>query len=98
YQEWLDIFNQYRKAAGLNPVEAIDSMNYGLSLHTKYLLLNPNQADWHTEYSDKPGYTAEGKLAASQSNMLWSNSPTYTVKQAIDLWMATERHRYHMLN
>jgi hypothetical protein len=98
YQEWLDIFNQYRKAAGLNPVVANDSMNYGLSLHTKYMLLNPNQDDWHTEYSDKPGYTAEGKLAASQSNMLWTNDLKYTDKKAIDLWMKTERHRYHMLN
>ena len=98
YQEWLDIFNQYRNSVGLNPVVANDSMNYGLSLHTKYLLLNPTQTNWHTEYSDKPGYTEAGKLAASQSNMLWSNSPSYTEKQSIDLWMATERHRYHMLN
>lgn len=98
YQEWLDIFNQYRKVAGLNPVVANDSMNDGLGLHTNYMLLNPTQDDWHTEYEGKPGYTAEGKLAASQSNMLWSNDPKYTDKQAIDLWMKTERHRYHMLN
>jgi len=98
YQEWLDLFNQYRAIAGLAPVTANDSFSQGLDLHTKYMLLNPTQTNWHTEYPDKPGYTDAGKLAASQSNMLWSNSPSYTVKQAIDLWMATERHRYHMLN
>ena len=98
YQEWLDLFNQYRSAAGLNPVASNDSMNYGLSLHTKYMLLNPDQSNWHTEIYGKPGYTPEGELAASESNMLWSNSPSYTVKQSIDLWMATEKHRYHMLN
>ncbi len=107
YQEWLDIFNQYRKAAGLNPVVANDSMNYGLGLHTNYMLLNPTQDDWHTEIEGKPGYTAEGKLAASQSNMLWTTDLKYTNKQAIDLWMEyfdlnriekIMNHRYHMLH
>ncbi len=107
YQEWLDIFNQYRKAAGLNPVVANDSMNYGLNLHTKYMLLNPDQDNWHTEIEGKPGYTPEGKLAASNSNMLWSTDLKYTQKQAIDLWMEyfdqnriekIMSHRYHMLH
>lgn len=51
YQEWLDIFNQYRKAAGLNPVVANDSMNYGLSLHNRYLLACPQQKDDAVSYT-----------------------------------------------
>lgn len=105
YQEWLDIFNQYRKAAGLNPAVANDSMNYGLGLHIKYLLACPQQKDdkvygMHGENvcSNIKEATIEGKNAGSQSNMVWSNSPTYTAKQAIDLWMASADHREHMLN
>lgn len=98
YQEWLDLFNQYRRLAGLNSVAENQIFNDGLDKHIYYMLLNPDQDDWHTEYEGKPGYTYEGKTAASQSNMLWSNDPKYTEKQSIDLWMRTERHRYHMLN
>lgn len=96
--EWLNVFNQYRKAAGLNPVVANDSMTYGLSLHVKYMLLNPDQDDWHTEYPGRPGYTSAGELAANQSNMLWTNNLKYTEKQSIDLWMGSPGHRALMLN
>lgn len=105
YQEWLDIFNQYRKAAGLNPVAANDSMNYGLSLHNRYLLACPLQKDDENEgmhgenvCSSIKEATVAGEIAGGQSNMLWSTDLKYTQKQAIDLWMRTERHRYHMLN
>ena len=102
YQEWLDLFNQYRRAAGLNPVVSNDSMNYGLKLHVDYLIRCPQQKDSGDDGLHREdvcdGWTQIGRDAGSQSNMLWATSPNYTVKQSIDLWMRTDRHRYHMLN
>lgn len=97
--QWLCLLNQYRAFAGINPVKVNDYFNYGLSLHTTYMLYNPTQSNIHTEYEEKPGYSNDGKIAASQSNMLKLLGATYlTTKQSIDLWMATPSHRYKMLH
>jgi hypothetical protein len=98
YEEWLDLFNQYRVAAGLNPVTSNADYNYGLRLHTTYMLLNP-LSDMHVEDPNKPGYTLLGAEAGRQSNMISLLGATYlTTKQSIDLWMATPKHRYNMLH
>lgn len=97
--QWLCLFNYYRENAGLNPVISNADYNYGLSLHINYMLLNPLQADMHKEYPNSPGYTPEGADAGGQSNMIKLIGGTnLTVKDSIDLWMFTEKHRYHMLH
>lgn len=97
-QDWLDMFNQYRAIAGLNPVTKNANYDYGLSLHIKYMLLNPT-SNMHVEDPGNPGYTWEGADAGGQSNMIKLIGGTnLSVKDTIDLWMATTKHRYHMLH
>jgi len=97
-EQWLCLFNHYRQIAGLNPVTHNANYNYGLSRHINYMLLNP-LSDMHKEEPGKPGYTAEGAEAAGQSNMIKLIGGTnLTVEDTINLWLLTERHRYHMLH
>lgn len=64
----------------------------------KYMLLNP-LSDMHNEDPNNSGYTAEGAEAGGQSNMIKLIGGTnLTVKDTINLWMLTEKHRYHMLH
>jgi hypothetical protein len=95
--QWLCLFNQYRITSGLNPVTSNSSYNYGLGLHIQYMLLNPF-SNVHEEDPKNPGYTSEGSEAGKQSNMATLIGGSLSVKGSIDLWMGTERHRYHMLN
>jgi hypothetical protein len=98
-EEWLDLFNQYRKIAGLNPVTSNNSFNYGLGLHTSYLLKCPEQASVNMhEETVCSGWTTEGKTAGGQSNMVWNGGPNYSTRQAIDIWMMFASHRYNMLH
>ena len=88
----------YRQIADLNPVTNNANYNYGLSFHINYMLLNP-LSDMHEEDPDNPGYTPEGADAGGQSNMIALIGGTnLSVKDSIDLWMFTEKHRYHMLH
>ncbi len=96
--QWLCLLNYYRVIAGLNPVISNANYHYGLSLHMKYMLLNPS-SDMHIEDPNNPGYTPEGADAGGQSNMIKLIGGTnLSVKDSIDLWMFTEKHRYHMLH
>jgi hypothetical protein len=97
--QWLCLFNQYRVTAGLNPVTSNSSYNYGLGLHTNYLLKCPEQAlvDMHKEIVCS-GWTEEGRTAGRESNMVWNGGPNYSVKQSIDVWMRFASHRYNMLH
>ena len=97
--QWLCLLNYYRSIAGVNPVTQNGIYNDHIGLHTNYMLLNPTQANVHTEYVGNPGYSEEGKTAAGQSNMISLIGGVYlTPKQSIELWLATPNHRYHMLH
>lgn len=96
--QWLCLLNQYRTAAGLNTVANFPDYSAALALHTNYLLLNPGQTDFHEEYPYNPGYTEEGEIAGSQSNMAWKASTDFQVQETMELWMKFSSHRYNMLH
>ena len=96
--QWLCLLNQYRTAAGLASVLPDLDYRAGLALHNNYLLLNPDQENFHLEYPSNPGYTEEGKIAGSQSNMAKKASTDFQVLETMDLWMKFSSHRYNMLH
>ena len=96
--QWLCLLNQYRAAAGLAAVSEDPQDNSALQKHTRYLLLNPGQENLHTEYSQNPGYSEEGKEAGAQSNMAWKASTDFSVQETMELWMRFVGHRYNMLH
>ena len=97
-EQWLCLLNIYRTAAGLSPVVAQNTSNSSLALHTNYMLLNPDQASFHEEYPNKPGYSAEGQKAGMASNMAKGFPPGFTIREAMQLWLKFPNHRYHMLH
>jgi hypothetical protein len=99
---WLDRLNYYREAAGLPPIPESTAYSDDLDKHVSYMLLNvPTEGLWHGETPGHPGYTPEGNQAAAESNLYWYPSgASYGANPAmsIDGWMASNPHRYGMLN
>ena len=97
--QWMCLFNTYRVTAGLNPVSHNTDLSYGLDLHTNYLIKCPKQAEvsMHEETVCE-GWTALGRSAGAESNMVWNPGPNYSVKQSVDIWIQFARHRYGMLH
>lgn len=80
------------------PVVAADAeLARAAEAHARYLALNPEQkTSWpqmHEEYAGKPGFTAEGALAASRSLVAFSPDP----RRAVEDWLATFYHRLPLL-
>ena len=96
--QWLCLLNQYRTDAGLNPVTNFPDYSPALALHTNYLLLNPDQANFHDEYPNNPGYTDVGEDAGHQSNMARKASTDFQVQETMELWMKFSNHRFAMLH
>lgn len=97
-QQWLCLFNQYRSASGLSALMSNSTMSRDLALHTNYMLLNPDQANFHDEYSYNPGYTELGEVAGHESNMAKKAGTSLTVQESMELWIGFSSHRYHMLH
>lgn len=97
-EQWLCLLNEYRSAAGLGLVSHDPAMSSALDLHTHYLLLNPDQANFHLEFENMPGYTLVGKIAGGQSNMAKKAGTSLGVRESMDLWIGYPSHRYHMLH
>ncbi|PKO05498.1 MAG: hypothetical protein CVU41_12780 [Chloroflexi bacterium HGW-Chloroflexi-3] len=97
--QWLCLFNAYRVTAGLNPVSQNTDLSYGLDVHTNYLIKCPKQAEVNMhEETVCEGWTALGRSAGAESNMVWNPGPNYSVKQSVDIWIQFARHRYGMLH
>src|SRR5262249_11573279 len=73
---WLARFNVSRAAAGLPTVQEDPALSAADALHVQYMLLNPSEYN-HDETPGLPGYTADGKRAAQQSN-LFRAGPDFT--------------------
>lgn len=96
--QWFCLLNQYRTAAGLNTVSHDSGFSSALALHTNYLLLNPDQTNFHIEDPSRPGYTLAGEVAGGQSNMARKASTDFQVIETMELWMKFSSHRFNMLH
>ena len=97
-ENWLERFNYFRQAAGLPPVVESATYSVDLAKHVNYMLMNvPTEGLWHGETPGRPGYTAEGAQAATESNLWFAEGPSFTPSAAMDGWMGSIHHRYGML-
>lgn len=104
-QRSLDYLNVLRVPAMANvdkrawQLVSLDAeLSAGCHAHAEYLGLNPAQAsawpDAHEEYPDRPGFSARGAWAGSNSVIAPGCD---TPRQAIDGWMGTFYHRLPLL-
>lgn len=97
-QEALARINDYRKTAGLAPVELDATLSKGCTAHAKYLVKNdghPSTAGLgaHEEDPKLPGYTPEGQKAGKSSDINFMPPP-----ESVDSWMASFFHRVPILH
>ncbi len=93
---WLAALNLYRSLAGLPAVVEDPTLSAGDLAHAKYVVRN--DVIGHSEDASKPGYTDEGNLAASRSNVAAASQPTMTETGPIDLWMRGPYHAIGILD
>jgi hypothetical protein len=93
--DWLGIVNAYRSMSGLAPVAAEPTWAAGTEAHSCYMVVNGLIS--HTESPALPGYSAEGNLAGSSSNVAVSGSVEADARSHIDLWMTGPFHTIGIL-
>lgn len=91
--------NEYRKIAGLKPVEVDEALSKGCKAHAEYLVKNSNHPsinEFSKHYEDPklPGYTEEGEKAGKASDI---NTGVKDFSSSIDQFMATFYHRIPIL-
>lgn len=97
--DWLVAINEYRSAAGLDPVVEEPAWSAGLSAHLTYLELTPTHllagayASAHTENPVSPYYTPDGAAAGAASNI----GGGVDGPDAIDGWMRAPFHAVGIL-
>jgi hypothetical protein len=98
---WLTEINQYRAAAGLDPVIENPAWDTGIAHHLTYLENTPAQyrtgayASAHTENPASPYYTADGAAEAGYSDLALGGATTPL--RAVDTWLAAPFHAIGML-
>jgi uncharacterized protein YkwD len=96
----LERVNDYRKKAGLSPVELDAALSEGCRNHARYLVLNLDRPETqglgaHDEDTGLPGYTITGRKAGRGGNIAFNQ---FEPVAAIDDWMATLYHRVPILD
>lgn len=93
---WLATVNAYRALAGLGAVTEDPTFSAGDLEHAQYMV--QNDVIGHSEDAGLPGYTDDGNLAASKSNVGLSSNPAQTEGEAVDLWMEGPYHAIGILD
>ncbi len=88
--DWLSYVNQYRDIANIPHVTENPTWSYGDYLHARYMV--KNNVIEHTEDENNQWYTAEGKAAAENSDLIVSSSAFMSDESAIDGWMGAPFH------
>jgi uncharacterized protein YkwD len=103
---WLKQLNYYRTLAGLSALAENSKLNASVGAHAHYLMANfagkirngepLGNAD-HDEDPSRPGYSADGRAAAQNSQVAWGCG-AYDYKSQIAHWIAGPFHRFAILN
>jgi hypothetical protein len=93
--DWLGVVNAYRSMSGLAPVSAEPAWEAGADAHSCYMVINGLIS--HTESPSLPGYSFDGNLAGSSSNVAVSGSVDADARSHIDLWMTGPFHTIGIL-
>ena len=92
--DWLGVVNAYRAMSGLAPVVAEPAWEPGATAHSCYMIRNDIS---HGETPGRPGYSAAGNEAGSNSNVAVSGSVDADARSHIDLWMTGPFHAIGIL-
>jgi uncharacterized protein YkwD len=97
-QQAVDRLNEYRRIAGVPPVELDARLTRGCQAHARYLAVNAGHPSAqglgaHEERPGLAGYSEEGRDAGTSSDIAWRRSPA----AGVDACMATLYHRIPML-
>jgi uncharacterized protein YkwD len=92
--------NEFRQAAGLEPVVLDEDLNRGCRHHAHYLVVNHDHPATqglgaHEEDAKLPGFTEEGQRAGKAGNIALGE---FDPLASIDGWMATLYHRVPILD
>ena len=108
--QWLTELNRDRASVELPPVTEDPTLSDGDAKHAQYIVTNYPVRTMvtdalHTEEPDKPGYTSEGKSAASQSEVMpyWylptAPAPATTSPlMFLNVWLSAPFHRPSVLS
>jgi hypothetical protein len=93
----LEVLNERRAAAGLQPVALDAELSAGAAAHAAYLVKYPEQAsrwpDAHEQRPEVPEFSAAGSWAGMHSVIV-----TAPPDECIDSWLATFYHRLPLLH
>ncbi|HYA35114.1 MAG TPA: CAP domain-containing protein, partial [Candidatus Binataceae bacterium] len=103
FSTWLGALNSYRAMADLRPVSESERLSRDDRKHADYLVMNHGRltmgAGMHDEAPAAPGFSPEGRIAASQSNVnqaMFIGDPP--ADWAINGWIEAPFHRGPLLN
>lgn len=93
--DWLTTVNYYRAMAGVAPVSDVPEWSVGALHHSQYMLRYGALS--HDETNGAAGWTADGDLAAQNSNVAAHSVAATTDREHIEQWMTGPFHAIGIL-